>query len=145
MSSLSIIRIRFLGPLVPASVKVGRGKVYRADKYRQYVETLAWLIKEQWSYGPDKGGWGVKAKIWSSTGDWENHIKPVCDAGKGILYLDDRQVRKAEVELIRRGPGTIEVEFYRLAIDLPASTTRNTGVGQKIDLTAYSYPMDGYL
>jgi Holliday junction resolvase RusA-like endonuclease len=29
--------------------------------------------------------------------DWDNVAKATCDAGNGVLYLDDRQIAKAEV------------------------------------------------
>ena len=117
MSSLSIIRIRFLGPLVPASVKVGRGKVYRTQKYLDYVEALRWLLKAQWVGKPPDGkaGWGVRLKIWAARGDIDNlAVKPTLDAATGVLWQDDRQVRYIEATLSRNGPGTLEAEFFPL-------------------------------
>lgn len=32
--------------------------------------------------------------------DWENVAKAVCDAGNGVLWVDDRQVARAEVRCI---------------------------------------------
>lgn len=42
----------------------------------------------------------VSIVVWTDrAGDWDNYAKAVCDAGNRILYPDDKQIVKADVDI----------------------------------------------
>ncbi len=110
------VKIIYTGAMVPASVNTGKGRVYRAKGYREYVDALRWLIKASWKEPPNKARWCISIDVWvKGRADVDNLIiKPVMDSGQGILYVNDNQVDNVAVRRRRKVPASLVAEFYQL-------------------------------
>lgn len=116
--------LEYKGDVIAAKALRGRnGSIYRSKLYINYLATLRNLILQK-----TKGDlcdpyyvYKVEAIInWQSRtrgdngGDIDNFLKPIMDAGTGIIYKDDRQVSEIHIKLNRGcvDPG-FDVTFYR--------------------------------
>lgn len=83
------------------------GKAYDDSVSRKFKADLRLIMAAQWrGRSPIEGAEKVRLKVWrnfespmhSQFGDSDNLVKGIFDAVKGLLWLDDRQVVKVEVE-----------------------------------------------
>lgn len=101
------------GPPVPkARARVVHGpdgtEAFTPTKTREYEKHVArvaaaHLLGKAW---PLDRAYSVSMTVYraAARGDWDNYAKAICDALNGIVYADDRQVRRAEVLIVDRDP-----------------------------------------
>jgi len=74
----------------------------RVQRYMAYREQVA-IAARNAGVGRLTGPCELAIRVWvkpGHQGDWDNYGKTVSDALLGIAYEDDRQVRKATVEIV---------------------------------------------
>lgn len=81
-------------PLQPKSrPRFGRGKAYKDDKYRAWMESCRAILAEWWTIPPLQKGQVLALHLTfygPGTSDLDNLQGAVLDAGRGIVWTDDR-------------------------------------------------------
>lgn len=91
----------------------------RAQRYLSYKQSVAIIARHQYKDEPIKDKLAVNLKVYLSggnQGDIDNYFKSVTDACNKIIYKDDRQIVRAEMEKVQcsKNDERVEVEFYKL-------------------------------
>ena len=129
MRSNSVIH-SFTLPIIP--VAKGRPRmsgriVFTPTKTRQFENHCKWLMRTHYKIAPMTGPVAVKLifalkKPKTSkrkypdghVGDLDNFIKAVCDAGNGILWIDDCQIVDLHCFKVYADAPAITVEFREI-------------------------------
>jgi len=92
-----VSHVVFQGEAISAAVGLSGNRVYRKEGYASYRENLQWLIKQ--SIGGDwnnhRYSFGIRVRFFLGNKrkiDIDNLLKPVLDAGTGLIWADDSQV-----------------------------------------------------
>ena len=106
---------------VSASVGLSGNRFYRKTDYTIYRDALGWEIKErlggQWD--TRRYSFGLRARFFLGNRrkvDIDNLLKPIMDAGTGIVWADDSQVAEVYAIVLREDPKP-RVEFLIYAIE----------------------------
>lgn len=121
-----MLRIVIPGRAVPAVRMTQKSKFAnkQAQRYMSYKEQVGWQTKVQLPRGFQllTGDVAVMIKVYlmpipSHEGDWDNYGKSICDSLKGIVWRDDIQVWKGDVEkVVDEGvKERVEFEIYTRA------------------------------
>lgn len=89
----------------PLSVnEAWQGKRYKTNKYKEYEETLLWLLPNIKIPNPPYEIY-FKFGFSSKLSDWDNPIKPTQDILSKKYDFDDKLIRKAvvETEIVKKG------------------------------------------
>lgn len=90
---------------------------------RDAEDEMGWLLKMAWRQEADASAqFGVRCRfVFSRTVagderrvDGDNCLKAALDAGNGVVWADDRQVRHAEYDVQFGDEPRAEIEFWRL-------------------------------
>lgn len=97
----------------PLSVnEAWKGKRYKTDKYRQYQNTLLWLLPKINIPAPP---YEIHFKFGfsNSLSDWDNPVKPTQDILSKKYGFNDKLIRKAvvETEIVQKGKEYIEFDL----------------------------------
>lgn len=99
----------------------GRVRTYRRSEYRAYAETVAALARQAMRGDPPlEGHLEVRLTLYAphrgSLPDADAAAKAVLDALQGVMYRDDRQVDRLEVErrIVPGQPHRMDVEVRRM-------------------------------
>lgn len=84
--------------------------------YEKHVRTVAWAhtLNSGW---PLRAHYSLVLRVYRkrATGDWDNYAKAICDGAEGQLWHNDRQIRRATVDIIDGDPNPrVEVEVETL-------------------------------
>jgi Holliday junction resolvase RusA-like endonuclease len=93
-------------PVPKGRPRFGHGHVYTPKETAEFENTVRWLLRQK--HVPLlKGPLIVEMAFWVKTldGDWDNYAKAIGDAGQGICWSNDRQIRDAHVKLARIAAG----------------------------------------
>lgn len=92
-----------------------KGRRYKTDEYKQYQNTLLWLLPKI-KLPPPPYELHFKFGFSSSASDWDNPIKPTQDILSKRYGFNDKLIRKAvvETEIVPKGKEYIEFEFLTL-------------------------------
>lgn len=81
-------------PLQPKSrPRFGRGKAFKDSKYRAWMESCRAILAEWWTIPPLQKGQVIALHLTfygPGTSDLDNLQGAVLDAGKGVVWTDDR-------------------------------------------------------
>jgi Holliday junction resolvase RusA-like endonuclease len=101
----------------------GKVRAVTPERTRNAELALAWALKLAWRQEPDaKSLFGVRCRfVFSRTRkgadrrvDGDNCLKAVLDAGNGVVWQDDSQVRKHEVDVDFGADPRTEISFWVL-------------------------------
>lgn len=89
-----------------------KGKRYKTDKYKQYQNTLLWLLPKI-KLPPSPYEIHFRFGFSNSLSDWDNPVKPTQDILSKKYGFDDRLIRRAvvETEIVKKGKEFIEFEI----------------------------------
>lgn len=116
-----MLRILIPGRPVPAvrMTQKSKHKDDQAQRYLTYKEQVGWQAKVQLPHGFQllTGDIAVMIKVYlapGNEGDWDNYGKSICDSLNGIVWGDDVQIWKGDVEkIIQDGVRErVEIEVY---------------------------------
>jgi Holliday junction resolvase RusA-like endonuclease len=96
--------------------RAGHGRVYTPAETRAYEDRVGWLLRAAHVPCAD-GELGVRAVFHLGSGaepDVDNLAKALLDAGNGVLWRDDKQVKQLLAEIAPGGPPRIRLTVYRL-------------------------------
>ena len=100
----------------PLSVnEAWQGRRYKTPKYKQYQETLLWLLPKIKIPKPPYQIY-FKFGFSNSLSDWDNPVKPTQDILSKKYGFDDKLIRKAiiETEIVKKGQEYIEFDICTL-------------------------------
>jgi len=118
------------GPPVPKArarvfvTKAGKIRAVTPQRTRDAEEAIGWALKLAWRQEPDATSlFGVSCRfVLSRTKagkerrvDGDNLWKAVGDAGNGVVWHDDSQIRKVDVTVDYGDEPRSEIEFWVLA------------------------------
>lgn len=113
---IGLVTFTVPGHPVPAVRMTQKSKWYgKAKRYLDYKERVGWYAKEA-GIRQIRGPAQLVVRVYvrpSHQGDWDNYGKTVSDALNGVAWEDDRQVRRATVEIIpvrRQEEERVEIE-----------------------------------
>ena len=115
-----VASIVFSGEAVSASVGLSGNRFYRTGDYTSYRDALSWLIKERLGgeWDTHRYSFGIRARFFLGNRrkvDLDNLLKPVMDAGTGLVWADDSQVIELYGIVLRDDPDPrIEVLIYSI-------------------------------
>ena len=100
----------------PLSVnEAWKGQRYKTDKYRQYQNTLLWLLPKMTVPAPP---YEIRFKFGfsNSLSDWDNPVKPTQDILSKKYGFNDKMIRRAivETEIVKRGREYFEFEIVTI-------------------------------
>lgn len=99
-------------------VQGGRAMVFVSDEAKRYKRDAAWLAREAGVRSPFQGPVELRIRLVPKNGicmDLDNALKVSIDALKGIVYVDDSQVRKITAERTApNGVGGLIVEVEEI-------------------------------
>lgn len=105
--------------------RVGRGRVYLSQEARNWRSIAQWSCREQLGSDnvPFEGQVEVNIQIVGARLDFDNSLKLLMDSMQGSVYVNDRQVTKAIIEMIREpnaahGRGTVIVTAWERGKEL---------------------------
>lgn len=107
------------GRCIPAVRMTQRSKYTKqAKRYLQYKQSVAMIARFKYKNPPIKDKVHVRLKIYLSggnQGDIDNYFKSVTDSLNKIIYEDDRQIAKADIDKIEceKDDERVEVEVYQ--------------------------------
>jgi Holliday junction resolvase RusA-like endonuclease len=92
-------------PIPKARPRVVRGGTYTPPRTTQAEGRIREYLKVAYPHlRPSESAYAVTLEFQFKgvgRGDWDNYAKLVCDALNGIVWMDDRQIRRADVVLRR--------------------------------------------
>lgn len=105
-----VCSIKYDGDLVPATLKCGKGSMFRSPQYKAFREIIGWLYKAvcaecrndrlfKIEINMRQNCTGNKRRFYR--GDIDNITKPIMDSATGIVWADDGQVVELHVKLDR--------------------------------------------
>lgn len=100
----------------PLSVnRAWKGKRFRSEEYRNYQNTLLWLLPKMKLPKPPYQIY-FKFGFSNTLSDWDNPVKPTQDILCKKYGFDDKQIRRAvvETEIVGQGEEYIEFELTTL-------------------------------
>ena len=100
----------------PLSVnEAWKGKRYKTDKYRQYENTLLWLLPKKIDIPTPPFEVHFKFGFSSTLSDWDNPVKPTQDILSKKYGFDDKLIRKAvvETEIVKKGKEYFEFKIKK--------------------------------
>ena len=115
-----IISIIYEGIPISASVGFSGNRAYRSQDYVIYRDSLAWLMKEQLggTWDTRRYSFGIRMRLFlkgSRKIDIDNLVKPVMDAGTGLIWGDDSQIIELyAVKLMKQMESKVEVLVYHI-------------------------------
>lgn len=111
------LMLRTLPPTINSSYKRGKNSFYKSQEAKNASEAVKWEIRAQYRGKPLIGPVEAKFSVWEASNrvDADARTKSLLDCLSGIVYLDDRQVKKYCVEqgIDRRSP-RVEIEVVEL-------------------------------
>ena len=117
------IKLTVPGRCVPAVRMTQRSKYTKqAKRYLYYKQSVAIFARHKYKGEPINDKLAVNLKVYLSggnQGDIDNYFKSVTDACNKIIYKDDRQIVKAEMQKIEceKKDERVEVEFIKIEGD----------------------------
>jgi len=102
-----ILNLKIDSPAHTHTVHRGKGQLFTSTAYKQYVEELRWLILNELREKLDDPEtiYGIRCRFFLpgrvKTGDIDNLIKPIMDAGIGLVWHNDSQIWELNASLIR--------------------------------------------
>ncbi|SBV90598.1 conserved hypothetical protein [uncultured Dysgonomonas sp.] len=108
--------LTFSKNIKPLSVnEVWKGKRFKTEKYKQYENTLLWLLPKIKIPEPP---YEIHFKFGfsNSLSDWDNPVKPTQDILSKKYGFNDKLIRKAivETEIVKKGSEYIEFGIRRI-------------------------------
>lgn len=98
----------------PLSVnEAWQGKRFKTDKYRQYENTLLWLLPNKMELPSPPYELHFKFGFSNTLSDWDNPVKPTQDVLSKKYGFNDKLIRRAivETEIVKKGNEYIEFEI----------------------------------
>jgi len=133
------IGINFHGELVPAKIAFAKGHVYRPKEYVRFVAAVKHVIQRnvRGIRFPIDAFYRIEMDIClkkrprgGKVGDIDNFVKPIMDAGTGLIYADDHKVVSIRAELQRNAK---EDGFHAVYIPLELINGRYKNIIIDID------------
>lgn len=121
-----VCRIHYEGDLVPATLRCGKGSMFRAPQYKAFREIVSGLIKFGYN-GKARNDklYGVRIRMRQNVignkrrfyrGDIDNMTKPILDSTTGIIWIDDSQLVDLHVTLEKESRQSgFDAVFYEVA------------------------------
>lgn len=113
------LTLRTLPPTINSSYRRSKNSFYKAQEAKNASETVKWEVRAQYLGKPLIGPVEVRIRLWEASNrvDADARTKSLLDCLSGIVYLDDRQVKKYCVEqgVDRRSP-RVEIEVVELKV-----------------------------
>lgn len=123
---MEVCRIHYEGDLVPATLRCGKGSMFRAPQYKAFREVVAGLISFNYNgtvrndklYGlrihMRQNVTGNKRRFYR--GDIDNMTKPILDSATRIIWADDSQLIDLHITLAKESARAgFDAIFYELA------------------------------
>jgi crossover junction endodeoxyribonuclease RusA len=90
------------------------GRVYLSERGKRFRDEVAWLARTQGA-AVLEGELAVTVRVWNTKQDVDAGLKATLDALNGVAWLDDRQIKRLCVELLKdKGGRRMEVEVRKL-------------------------------
>ncbi|MUK89131.1 RusA family crossover junction endodeoxyribonuclease [Ornithinibacillus sp. L9] len=116
-----MIELTIPGRPVPAVRMTKKSKHVNkyAIRYLQYKTKVGWIAKQHLKEKPSRKPIEVKLKLYlagGNQGDIDNYFKAITDSLNKIVYEDDRQIKKIDVEKIEssKDEERAEIQIYEL-------------------------------
>lgn len=123
-------------PVPKGRPRFGGGHVYTPERTSEFENTCRWLMraavrKHGLPYPALTGRIGIEMMFWvrEERSDWDNYGKALSDAGNGILWKDDRQIKHAVVDVLKITPG-MAAHIELLAWELDSTEPAKAGSGK---------------
>lgn len=114
-------------PVPKGRPRLGRGRTYTPPSTVAYEQAVGWCARSAHRGQPLPGPVAVRLELHlvaTRRGDVDNYAKSLLDGMQGIVLLDDRQVRRLEVERHDApGAGQERAEVLVVPYARPVSTT----------------------
>ena len=123
---MTVIKIKIDAEPIPAArPQFGNGRAFQPLKNREYREVLGWAARQVMKDSPPLvGALSVVVKLFRRYektsrrfGDVDNHLKAIFDGLQGIVFFDDAQIVRCEVEKHTGSPHT-EIEISPAAVSV---------------------------
>src|SRR3990167_10093081 len=96
---------------------IKQGRFFLSAKFKIFENRIAWEAKSQYGGKVLEGNLGVYLKAYFKDKrhcDATNLFKGVLDSLQGIIYLNDRQIKRAGVEIFYTGRDSFEVMIDKM-------------------------------
>lgn len=106
-------------PVPKGRPRFGHGHVYSPPRTAEFETTVRWLLRAR-KVPLLEGRVGMEAKFWvkRDDSDGDNFLKALWDAGNGICWKDDRQIKKWSGEIVKVTAGLMPcIEFSAWELD----------------------------
>lgn len=108
------IRIPFIPTSVNRMYRAGQRRVYKTSSAKASAETLAWEIRKQYPALLRNDDITLTVRFFFENRrrrDSDNLLKQLFDAGTGIIWRDDSQIRRYTVERTYSGGPRLELDI----------------------------------